>query len=135
MQPELRRIYTELMLLLDLSPQVLRAIHALEQIMFSSRPEHNLLLQNYPNPFNPETWMPFQITSTSDVTMDIYNVHGGLVRHIPLGILRPGRYISRAEAVYWDGKNGFGEPVATGTYFYTISTATFSATKKMIVIK
>ncbi len=134
-QPELRRIYAELMLLLDLSPQVFRAIHAIEQLMVSSHPEHNLLLQNYPNPFNPETWMPFQITSTSDVTMDIYNVHGFLVRQIPLGILRPGRYISRAEAAYWDGKNSCGESVATGTYFYTISTETFSATKKMIVIK
>ena len=135
MQPVLRRIYAELMLSLDSSAPLLRALRALEQLISTSLPERNLLLQNYPNPFNPETWMPFLITFTSDVTMDIHDVHGCLVRHIPLGILRPGRYISRAEAAYWDGKNGFGEPVATGTYFYTISTGTFRATKKMIVIK
>ena len=134
-QPVLRRIYSELILSLDSSPLVLRAIHALEKFMFSSPPEQNLLLQNYPNPFNPETWLPFQITAASNVTMDIYSDHGHLVRHIPLGILRPGRYISRAEAAYWDGKNGLGEPVAAGTYFYTISTETFRATKKMIVTK
>ena len=134
-QAALRRTYSKLILLLDSSPLALRAIHALERLMSSYLPEHNLLLQNYPNPFNPETWMPFQITSTSDVTMDIHNVHGRLVRHLPLGILAPGRYTSRAEAAYWDGKNGLGEPVATGTYFYTISTKIFSATKKMIVIK
>ena len=67
--------------------------------------------------------------------MDIHDVHGYLVRHIPLGVLLPGRYMSSAEAAYWDGKNSLGEPVVTGTYFYTISTDTFSATKKMIVIK
>ena len=134
-QTALRRTYAELILLLDSSPLVLRALQALERLMSPYLLEQNLLLQNYPNPFNPETWMPFQITSTSDVTMDIYNVHGHLVRHIPLGILAPGRYISRAKAAYWDGKNGFGDPVATGIYFYTISTEAFSATKKMIVIK
>lgn len=134
-QAKLRRIYTELIHSLDELPLALSAIQALEQLMFSSLPEHNLLLQNYPNPFNPETWIPFQITTTSDVTMDIYSDHGHLVRRVPLGILRPGRYISRSEAAYWDGKNGLGEPVATGTYFYSISTETFRATKKMIVIK
>ena len=135
LQAKLRRIYAELIHSLDESPLALRAIQALEHLMFSSLPEHNLLLQNYPNPFNPETWMPFQITATSDVTMDIYSDHGHLVRRVPLGILRPGRYISRSEAAYWDGKNSLGEPVTTGTYFYTISTETFRATKKMIVIK
>ena len=135
MQPTLRRIHAALTLSSDSSGPLLGAIQALEQLISSSLPERNLLLQNYPNPFNPETWMPFQITFTSDVTMDIHDVHGALVRHIPLGVRIPGRYISRAEAAYWDGKNGLGESVATGTYFYTISTEAFSATKKMIVIK
>ena len=135
MQTALRRIHAALTLSSDSSGPLLRAIRALEQLISSSLPERNLLLQNYPNPFNPETWMPFQITFTSDVTMDIHDVHGALVRHIPLGVRIPGRYISRAEAAYWDGKNGLGESVATGAYFYTISTETFSATKKMIVIK
>ena len=135
MQPALRRIHAALELSSDASVPLLRAIRALEQLISSSPSGRNLLLQNFPNPFNPETWMPFQITFTSDVTMDIHDVHGYLVRHIPLGVLLPGRYMSSAEAAYWDGKNSLGEPVVTGTYFYTISTDTFSATKKMIVIK
>ncbi|MDE0042995.1 MAG: dockerin type I domain-containing protein, partial [Candidatus Poribacteria bacterium] len=134
-QAKLRRIYTELIRSLDKSPLALRAIQALEKLIISFPPQQNLLLQNYPNPFNPETWLPFQITATSDVSVHIYSNHGHLVRHIPLGILPPGRYISRSEAAHWDGKNGLGEPVATGTYFYTISTETYRATKKMIVIK
>ncbi|MDE0297384.1 MAG: dockerin type I domain-containing protein [Candidatus Poribacteria bacterium] len=134
-QAELRRIYTELIRSLDESPLARRAIQALEEFIISFPPRQNLLLQNYPNPFNPETWLPFQITATSDVSMHIYSNHGHLVRRIPLGIRPPGRYISTSEAAHWDGKNDRGEPVAAGTYFYTLSTDTFTATKKMIVTK
>ena len=134
-QAELRRIYVELIRSPEESPQALHAIQALEKLVLSPPPPQNLLLQNYPNPFNPETWLPFQITATSDVSIHIYSDHGHLVRRIPLGILPPGRYISRSDSAHWDGKNGLGEPVAAGTYFYTLSTETFRATKKMIVTK
>ncbi len=134
-QATLARIYAELIRSLDESPLARRAIQAIEKLIISFPPQKNLLLQNYPNPFNPETWLPFQITATSDVSIHIYSDHGHLVRRIPLGILPPGRYISPSEAAHWDGKNGLGEPVATGTYFYTLSTGTFTATKKMIVTK
>lgn len=134
-QATLARIYAELIRSLDESPLARRAIQAIEKLIISFPPQKNLLLQNYPNPFNPETWLPFQITATSDVSIHIYSDHGHLVRRIPLGILPPGRYISPSEAAHWDGKNGLGEPVATGTYFYTLSTETFTATKKMIVTK
>ena len=134
-QATLHRIYAELIRSLDDSPLARRAIQAIEKLIISFPPQKNLLLQNYPNPFNPETWLPFQITATSDVSIHIYSDHGHLVRRIPLGILPPGRYISPSEAAHWDGKNCLGEPVATGTYFYTLSTGTFTATKKMIVTK
>ncbi len=134
-QATLRRLYLELIRSLDESPSARRAIQALEGFIISVPPRKNLLLQNYPNPFNPETWLPFQITATSDVSIHIYSDHGRLVRRIPLGTLPPGRYISRSDAAHWDGKNGLGEPVAAGMYFYTLSTETFRATKKMIVTK
>ena len=28
---------------------------------------------NYPNPFNPETWIPYQLAQTAEVTISIYN--------------------------------------------------------------
>ena len=40
----------------------------------------------YPNPFNPETWIPFQVTDTVDVRIDIYNVSGQLVRSIDVWV-------------------------------------------------
>ena len=39
------------------------------------------------------------------------------------------------KAVYWDGRNGVGEPVASGIYFYTLTANDFSATRKMLILK
>ncbi|MDE0427264.1 MAG: T9SS type A sorting domain-containing protein [Candidatus Poribacteria bacterium] len=93
------------------------------------------LLPNYPNPFNPETWIPYQLSRTSDVTVSIYSVNGMLVRRLDLGYQPAGIYQSRSRAVYWNGRNEFGEPVASGLYFYTLTAGDFSATRKMLIRK
>lgn len=46
-----------------------------------------------------------------------------------------GMYHSRIRAAYWDGKNGIGESVASGLYFYTLTAGDFSATRKMLIQK
>ena len=98
-------------------------------------PEETSLLSNYPNPFNPETWIPYQLATPADVTLTIYDIHGRGVRTLDLGHQRAGVYQSRSRAAYWDGKNAQGEPVASGIYFYTLSTGNFTATRKMLIRK
>ena len=98
-------------------------------------PTETTLLPNYPNPFNPETWIPYQLAASSDVTVHIYAVNGRLVRHLPLGHRAVGVYHSRSRAAYWDGKTELGEPVASGLYFYTLIANDFSATRKMLIRK
>ena len=132
---QLESIYRELLLMPDNSPEFIRARQVLQYLLFSSLPAHNQLLQNYPNPFNPETWIPFHLASAGQVTIGIYDATGVLIRQIDLGYLMPGRYLTRAKAAYWDGKNVYGEPVASGIYFYTLSTASFHGTRKMIISK
>ncbi len=132
---QLESIYRELLLMPNNSPEYIRARRFLQYLLFPSVPAHNQLLQNYPNPFNPETWIPFHIASASQVTIGIYDAAGTLIRQIDLGYLIPGRYLTRGEAAYWDGKNVYGEPVASGIYFYTLSTPSFQATRKMIISK
>ena len=34
-----------------------------------------------------------------------------------------------------DGRNRFGEGVASGIYFYSLSAGDFSATRKMVILK
>ena len=54
----------------------------------------NTLLANYPNPFNPETWIPYQLSASADVSVSIYSVNGHLVRRLDLGHQSAGVYRS-----------------------------------------
>jgi len=100
-----------------------------------ARPQYNALLQNFPNPFNPNTWIPFQLKEAREVTIRVYNSAGEMVRQLELGYKPAGLYVSQDRAVYWDGKDRFGMPVASGVYFYSIQAGDFSAVKKLIVLK
>ena len=95
----------------------------------------NALLANFPNPFNPETWIPYQLAKPAEVTITIYAIDGQVVRRLVLGHQTEGMYQSRSRAAYWDGKNAFGEPVASGVYFYRLTASDFSATQKMLIRK
>jgi hypothetical protein len=98
-------------------------------------PENSALLQNFPNPFNPETWIPYQLAEGGDVTIRIYNVKGQLIKTLELGYQPAGIYTHRIRAAYWDGKNEEGDRVASGVYFYQLSTGQFSAMRKLILVK
>ena len=93
------------------------------------------LLQNFPNPFNPETWIPYTLADDSEVNVRIYDVEGKLVRNLDIGYQRAGRYLSRQNAVYWDGRDQLGESVSSGVYFYTLKAAGFSDTRRMVILK
>ncbi len=95
----------------------------------------NALGANFPNPFNPETWIPYKLAKDAEVTLHIYAVNGTLVRTLALGHQPAGMYQSRSRAAHWDGKNEFGESVASGVYFYTLTAGDFSATRKMLIRK
>ena len=98
-------------------------------------PAETILGQNFPNPFNPETWIPYQLEKSADVSLQIYDTSGGIVRTIDLGFKSQGFYMTRSTAAYWDGRNNMGEQVASGVYFYSLQTPDFSATRKMLILK
>ena len=112
-----------------------RGIAVLEQLLALVAPEATALLANYPNPFNPETWIPYQLSKSADVSLTIYDIQGRVVRALDLGHQRAGIYHNRSRAAYWDGRNAVGEPVASGVYFYTLTAGDFSATRKMLIRK
>ena len=98
------------------------------QVLGASR-----LLPNYPNPFNPETWLPYQLAEQADVTITIYTTTGRPVRTLELGHKVPGIYASKGEAACWDGRDGDGERLAAGIYFYQLGTGSFLQMRKMIL--
>ena len=99
------------------------------------QPRQNLLLQNYPNPFNPETWIPYQLSEDSAVSVSIYDTTGQLIRTLLVGYQSAGFYNSRDRAVYWDGRNALGEQVASGIYFYQLTTPSFQQTRRLVIVK
>ena len=108
----------------------------LEALIAYEIPAETELLRNYPNPFNPETWIPYRLAEDADVSLTIYDVNGELVRSIDLGHQTAAVYETRTKAIYWDGRNQFGEQVASGIYFYNLSAGDdFSATRKMVILK
>ena len=107
----------------------------LEYLLAALIPKETILLPNYPNPFNPETWIPYQLAESADVTLTIYAVDGTVVRTLELGHQPVGIYQDKGRAAYWDGRNEVGEPVASGVYFYTLSAGNFTATRKMLIEK
>ena len=97
--------------------------------------KHTMLLQNYPNPFNPETWIPYALAEDAFVTVRIYNIKGELIRTLEVGKQQSGIYVSPERAVYWDGTDEAGEPVASGVYFYQLSAGGFRQTRRMLLLK
>jgi aminopeptidase N len=83
------------------------------------------LEQNYPNPFNPVTIIRYYIPHVTKVKLTITDGLGRLIKTLVNKEQATGEY-----SVPFDGKN-----LASGIYFYTLSTDKFAQTKKMILLK
>ena len=81
------------------------------------------------------TWIPYQLAKPAEVTLTIYNIRGVVVRELKLGHQPAGLYHNRSRAIHWDGRNAFGEKVATGVYFYTLTAGDYTATRKLLIRK
>ena len=103
--------------------------------MHGQLPLQTQLLANYPNPFNPETSIPYQLAEEANVVITIYEVNGALVRRLSLGHQAAGYYTDKQRAAYWDGKDEAGELVSSGVYFYQLRAGSFSAVKRMVILK
>ena len=67
--------------------------------------------------------------------MTIYDASGNLVKQFDLGYQLAGSYETKAQAVHWDGTNDFGEPVASGIYFYNLAVGNYNSTRKATILK
>ncbi|MBN2709441.1 MAG: T9SS type A sorting domain-containing protein [Calditrichaceae bacterium] len=95
------------------------------------QPSAFYLAQNYPNPFNPVTNIEFRISKTEFVTLKIYDILGREIitlvnEQMPAGI----------HTAQWNGRNGRGQPVVSGIYYYQIQTGDgHVSAKKMLLLK
>ena len=116
--------------------EVLTSRISLPDLELYEIPSETELLANYPNPFNPETWIPYRLAKAAKVSLSIYDTNGALVRSIDVGFKPAAVYESRASAIYWDGRNNYGERVASGTYFYHLTAGEdYASTRRMVILK
>lgn len=85
------------------------------------------LKQNYPNPFNPSTKIQFTINKFSDVSLKVFDMNGREVTELLHGNYSAGTY-----EIELDANKYF---LASGIYFYTLSTNGYSETRKLNLIK
>jgi hypothetical protein len=88
-------------------------------------PDEFNLEQNYPNPFNPSTTIRFDVRTSGNVTLKVFDVLGREVRAIVNEFLKSGSY-----SVQFSGDN-----LPSGVYYYELMAGSFSETKRMVLVK
>jgi len=88
------------------------------------------LYQNLPNPFNPKTLIKYDLPEAADVRLEVFNILGQKVA-TPVNQYET----AGPKSVLWDGTDENGAGVASGIYFYKLSTKEFSAAKRMLFLK
>jgi len=88
------------------------------------------LFQNYPNPFNLNTSIPFYLSEMNDITIDIYNIKGKLIK----SLTNKQEEVGYSEFL-WDGRDKYGSSVSSGIYFYRFQIDDFTQVKKMLFLK
>jgi photosystem II stability/assembly factor-like uncharacterized protein len=88
-------------------------------------PLEYVLQQNYPNPFNPATTIEYSIPEAAEISITVFNVLGEEVTQLVNGYHNPGSY-----KIQFDAGN-----LTSGVYFYRIKTNSYTATKKMLLLR
>ena len=88
------------------------------------------VLQNAPNPFAGNTSIAFVLPRAGCVSGDVITIDGRLVARLCDRYMIPGRH-----SVEWDGRDGNGQKVASGVYFYRVTFGSQNVTKKMVNLR
>ena len=83
------------------------------------------LEQNYPNPFNPTTMIGYSIPEDNFVTIKLYDVLGNEV----LTLVNEQKQAGKYEMLY-NASN-----IASGVYYYQITSGAFTQTRKLMLMK
>jgi len=93
-------------------------------------PESFSLSAAYPNPFNPVTTIRYEAPIGRQLTIGIHDLTGKLVK-----TLNTDKQSVSPGIVHWNGQSDKGKPLPSGVYFYRLSAADFTATRKIVLLK
>jgi hypothetical protein len=85
----------------------------------------------HPNPFNPATTIAFALPRAAEVSLDIYDLQGRLVRRL----LDESSFASGTHQQAWDGRDTAGRATSSGVYFFRFSAAGQKRVGKLTLLK
>ena len=91
---------------------------------------HPAVDQNRPNPFGPSTAIAFRLPARSEVTLQVFDPAGRMVRTLMQGPLDAGPHL-----LSWDGRTGDGASAGSGVYFYRFQVGDVTETHQMILAR
>ncbi len=91
----------------------------------SNVPTDFMLLGNYPNPFNSSTIIRLNLPQAGQIRIDIFNMLGQKIETLYDDYMSAGE-----KEIVWNGGN-----VASGVYFYKVTSGERTATHKMLMLK
>ena len=94
------------------------------------QPESRTIIRCYPNPFNGESVISFEISTYSEVIVDVYDIKGSLVTTLLRDELNPGSH-----DVSWTGKGPGGAELASGIYFVRLSAGLETAVQRISLLR
>jgi len=89
-----------------------------------------ILKQNYPNPFNPSTTIEYYLPQKREVTLEILDINGRLIRRYHRGSEDAGTH-----RIVWSGLNAHGDQTASGIYLYRLIAGQTVIARKMVLLK
>jgi hypothetical protein len=98
-----------------------------EKPPFSISPDFTLC-QSKPNPFRDRTVISYSVPRALDVSIGVYDLSGRLVTTLVNGRQPAGRH-----TVTWNRTDGTGNRVASGVYFYKLTSGNYRTTRKLVV--
>jgi len=88
------------------------------------------LAPNHPNPFSRSTEIAFQLTRPGRARMRVYDVAGQVVATLLDRELGAGPHVAT-----WDGRDRSGNPVASGLYFYRLTSDEGQGVRRLLLIR
>ncbi len=88
------------------------------------------LYQNYPNPFNPVTELIYDMTTTAQVSITVYDILGRTVKVLYNNLQQAGSH-----SVQWDATDEQGRSVASGIYLCRMQANDFNKTVKLMLVR
>ncbi len=95
-----------------------------------SLPQSYGLDQNFPNPFNPVTTIRYYLPQAEEVTINIYNLNGQLIRNLISERKNAGYH-----EIVWDARDNKGLILPSGVYLYGIQAGAFTEVKKLTLLR